>query len=77
MWELLRFLSISNCFQLLNIHTQIIYNDAMQKVLAFGESQQHFLQEAIKLDAIARNVSMFYYTNYVHLEQLKHMFGLI
>lgn len=35
------------------------------------------MQEALKLDAIARNVSMFYYMNYIRLDHLKHLFGLI
>ncbi|XP_023161023.1 uncharacterized protein LOC111592831 [Drosophila hydei] len=71
-------LSLATLFmELLNIHTQIIYNDAVQKVLIFGGCQQHCMQEALKLDAIARNVSMFYYMNYIHLEHLKQMFGLI
>ncbi|KAL7732086.1 hypothetical protein ACLKA6_015847 [Drosophila palustris] len=71
-------LSLSTLFmELLNIHTNIMYNDAMNKLLLFGGCQEHCMQEALKLDAIARNVSMFYYMNYIHLDHLKRLFGLI
>ncbi|KAH8365688.1 hypothetical protein KR093_003387 [Drosophila rubida] len=71
-------LSLSTLFmELLNIHTNIIYTDAMHKLLVFGSCQQHCMQEALKLDTIARNVSMFYYMNYIPWDQLKQMFGLI
>lgn len=52
-------------------------NDAMHKLVVFGGYQEHCMQEALKLDAIARNVSMFYYMNYIRLDHLKHLFGLI
>lgn len=70
-------LSLSHPFQLLNIHTNIMCNDAMHKLVVFGGCQEHCMQEALKLDAIARNVSMFYYMNYIRLDHLKHLFGLI
>ncbi|XP_062130174.1 uncharacterized protein LOC133841593 [Drosophila sulfurigaster albostrigata] len=71
-------LSLPTLFmELLNIHTNIIYTDATHKLMVFGNCQQHSMQEALKLDTIARNVSMFYYMNYIPWDRLKQMFGLI
>ncbi|EDV95929.1 uncharacterized protein LOC6556802 [Drosophila grimshawi] len=71
-------ISLATLFmELLNIHTHMTYNDALLKVLIFGDGEQHSMQHALKLDAIARSVSMYYYINNIHVDQLKQMFGLI
>ncbi|XP_030372263.1 uncharacterized protein LOC115622458 [Scaptodrosophila lebanonensis] len=71
-------LSLATLFmELLNIHTDITYHDALQKYMTFGGFQQHWMCNALKLDCIARNVSMFYYINCIHLDHLKHLFGII
>ncbi|KAH8380210.1 hypothetical protein KR009_009493 [Drosophila setifemur] len=70
-------LSLSTLFiELLSIHREIIYNEALQKFITFGGQQNLWMRDAIRLDSIARNVTMFYYLNCIHVDHLKHLFGI-
>ncbi|KAH8239693.1 hypothetical protein KR032_006729, partial [Drosophila birchii] len=63
--------------QLLGIHREITYNEALQKFVTFGGQQAHWMGDAIRLYSITRNVAMFYYMNCIPVEHLKHLFGII
>ncbi|XP_070142096.1 uncharacterized protein [Drosophila kikkawai] len=71
-------LSLPTLFiELLGIHREITYNEALQRFVTFGGQQAHWMGDATRLYSITRNVAMFYYMNCIPVEHLKHLFGII
>ncbi|KAH8305246.1 hypothetical protein KR018_006263, partial [Drosophila ironensis] len=71
-------LSLATLFmESLSIHKDITYNEALQRFITFGGHEQHWMRGALRLDSIARNVATFYYLNCIHIDQLKHLFGIV
>ncbi|XP_016969008.1 uncharacterized protein LOC108037067 [Drosophila rhopaloa] len=71
-------LSLATLFiELLMIHKVITYNEALQKFVTFGGQQQHWMSDAVRLDGIAKNVSIFYCINCIPIDHLKHLFGIM